>query len=246
MTRTRLGAGLVLAGAALAAGMLALRTSGPTPVALRYQVRQAYLGWWGARQAAFLRLDPTPLQPYTTAAGRAVDDPRMAALREVGHLLRLAADHNTQIVVYAGGDTASVDDVWADHSVELDPTTMTPIQPDPDLTVHESTTLRRAGGRWLVDGVWRFGVSHPLAGEKVSWAAVTGGQPLPDAYGKPIEHAYLAATPQGFQHNVRIAIQQDSVAWAYDTTSGPTGIAHSSTRLVQEAVAWKRVPAAGP
>jgi hypothetical protein len=86
---------------------------------------------------------------------------------------------------------ASVDDVWVDHSVELDPTTMTPIQPDPDVSVEDSTTLKKINGRWLVDGVRRFGVSQLITGQTLSYVAVAGGKPLPDSLRTEIEQAYL-------------------------------------------------------
>ncbi len=161
----------------------------------------------------------------------------MASLRADGHLLRLAVDHGTQIVVYRSGTTASVDDVYADHSVELDATTMSPTQGDPGITVHESTTLHRAGGRWIVDVVHRFGVSEPLPGQQVSWAAVAEGKALPASYPQPILSAYLAGVAAsegaGAGHNDRVAIEQDSVAWVYDTYSNGGGPRWVATRLVQ-------------
>jgi hypothetical protein len=149
-----------------------------------------------------------------------------------------------QTVVYREGATASVDDVWVDHSVELDATTLTPIQPDPGITVHESATLRRRGGRWVVDGVFRFGASHELPGGAVSYAALTGGRPLPDFYRRPIEDAYRKESRNGAgqagqaEHNERVAIAQDSVAWVYDTTAVGSSVAHTATRLTQVAGVW--------
>jgi len=210
----------------------------PVSASTTRDVERAYLAWWGTRKAAYLTLDTTPLRADASAAGMAADEQRMATLRDAGHLLRLSAEHATQTVVYRDGATASVDDVWVDHSVELDPGTMSPVQPDPDLVVHESTTLRLRGGRWIVDGVWRFGNSRPLPDSQVSWAAVAGGRPLPDFYRTPIEDAYRKAAPAGAQHNERAAIEQDSVAWVYDTIAKGSSVTHTATRLVQEAGAW--------
>jgi hypothetical protein len=223
---------VLLAGCSHSAG-------GGSPQANKAAVEQAYLAWWGARQAAYLVLDPEPLKAYATAAGLVADQQRMADLRGTGHLLRLSAEHGMQTVVYRDGATSSVDDVWVDHSVELDPTTRSPIQPDPGEVVHDATTLRRKGGRWVVDGVVRFGAASALAGQPVSWAAVTGGKALPDFYRKPIEDAYLKAGRPGTEHNDRVAIEQDSVAWVYDTTANGSTVGHSATRLVQEAGAWR-------
>jgi hypothetical protein len=215
------------------------RSATGAPATAKPDVERAYLAWWSARQAAYLKLDPSPLEVYATPAAREGDVQRMADLRAAGHLLQLSAEHGMQTVVYRDGATASVDDVWADHSVELDPTTRSPIQPDPAVTVHDSTTLRRRGGRWVVDGVFRFGSSHELPGESVSYAAVTGGRPLPDFYRRPIEDAYEKGTSRSVEHNERVAIAQDSVAWVYDTTTVGSSVAHTTTRLTQASGVWK-------
>lgn len=218
-------------------------TAGTQAPQARTAVEQVYLAWWGARQAAYLTLDPGSLRAFATAAGVAVDQQRMDDLRTAGHLLQLSAEHSLQAVVYRDGATASVDDVWVNHSVELDAAARTPIGPDPGYTVHESTTLRRQAGRWLVDGVYSFGTSIILTGQPMSWAAVAGGKPLPDFYRKPIEDAYLQAAHPGAdpgpEHNDRVAIEQDSVAWVYDTIATSGAISHAATRLVQEAGAWR-------
>jgi hypothetical protein len=233
-----------LAGILLVALLLAGCSRSPTgaPASAKPEVERAYLAWWSARQAAYLKLDLSPLRVYASQAALGADVQRMADLRAAGHLLQLSAEHGMQTVVYRDGATASVDDVWADHSVELDPGTLSPIQPDPDVTFHDSTTLRRRGGRWVVDGVSRFGSSHELPGESVSYAAVTGGRPLPDFYRRPIEDAYRKATRKEadrVEHNERVAIAQDSVAWVYDTTADGSSVAHTTTRLTQTAGVWK-------
>ena len=125
-----------------------------------------------------------------------------------------------------------------------------PVQPDPGITVHESTTLHRAGGRWIVDAVHRFGVSVPLPGQQVSWAAVAGGQPLPASYTHPILSAYLAGAAAmegaGAEHNDRVAIEQDSVAWVYDTYGNGGAPRWVATRLVQASSGGWSVQPSGP
>ena len=243
-----------LAGVLLVVLLLAGCSQSPTgaPATAKPEVERAYLAWWSARQAAYLKLDPSPLKVYATPAALGADVQRMADLRAMRHVLRLSAEHGMQTAVYRDGATASVDDVWVDHSVELDATTLTPIQPDPGITVHESATLRRRDGRWVVDGVFRFGSSHELPGESVSYAAVTGGRPLPDFYRRPIEDAYWKESRSGALkegrngagqagragHNERVAIAQDSVAWVYDTTAVGSSVAHTATRLTQVAGVW--------
>ena len=209
-----------------------------SPAAARPNVERAYLAWWSARQAAYLKADPSPFKAYATPAALAADVQRIADLRAAGHVLQLSAEHGMQTVVYRDGTTASVDDVWVDHSVELDATTRSPTQPDPDITRHDSTTLRRRGGRWLVHEVFRFGSSNELPGEAVSYAAVAGGRSLPDFYREPIEAAYLKASRKGVEHNERVAIAQDSVAWAYDTTAEGSSVAHTATRITEVSGVW--------
>ncbi|HEY2667601.1 MAG TPA: hypothetical protein VGK51_12260 [Actinomycetota bacterium] len=215
---------------------LLLAGCSPAPAAAQAAtpgVERAYLAWWRARQAAYLTADVSPLRAEATPAALEVDRQRIADLRAAGHVLQLSAEHGMQTVVYRDRTTASVDDVWVDHSVELDAATRSPTQPDPDITRHDSTTLRWRGGRWLVDGVFRFGSSSELPGEPVSYAAVAGGQSLPDFYRVPIETAYLKVGRKGVEHNDRVAIAQDSVAWVYDTAADGSSVTHTATRLTQ-------------
>jgi hypothetical protein len=228
--RLRPPAGIVLVALLLAGCSPAPAAS---PAAATPGVERAYLAWWSARQAAYLKADPSLLEADATPAALEADAQRIADLRAVGHVLQLSAEHGMQTVVYRDGTTASVDDVWVDHSVELDAATRSPTQPDPDITRHDSTTLRWRGGRWLVDGVFRFGSSSELPGEAVSYAAVAGGQSLPEFSRVPIEAAYLKASRKGVEHNDRVAIAQDSVAWVYDTTADGSSVAHTATRLTQ-------------
>jgi hypothetical protein len=90
----------------------------------------------------------------------------------------------------------------------------------------------------VVDAVFRFGSSHELPGEAVSYAAVTGGKPLPDFYRQPIEDAYRKASRPALEHNERVAIAQDSVAWVYDTTADGSAVAHTITKLTQVSGVW--------
>ncbi|TMK49476.1 MAG: hypothetical protein E6G66_08935, partial [Actinobacteria bacterium] len=114
-----------VAGMVLVALLLAGCSPAPAapPAAAKADVERAYLAWWSARQAAYLKADPSPLKAAATPAALAADVRRIADLRAVGHVLQLSAEHGMQTVVYRDGATASVDDVWVDHSVELDATT---------------------------------------------------------------------------------------------------------------------------
>ena len=164
----------------------------PAATRARADVEKAYLAWWGAVKAANLQLDTTSLKPHMTAKGLQIEDKIIGSLKQQRTPVRVAVDHNYQIVVYGGETAASVDDVWIDHSVSLDPITMTPTQPDPALPVHESFGMRKENGSWLVDGIARFGVAQPMSGQVVSWAAAVKGQPLPEALRNEIGTSYLA------------------------------------------------------
>lgn len=135
-------------------------------------VRQAYLDWWTAREKAYLALDPSGLKGLMTPAGYKQESAQVQQQAATGDPFRLVADHNLQVAVYSGTPYAAVDDVWADHSVALDPVTHQPVQADPDITIEDSATLRLVGGRWLVGDVVRFGISKEESGQVLSYAAV--------------------------------------------------------------------------
>jgi hypothetical protein len=164
----------------------------PTPSSAQAtaDVRQAYLAWWGAREKAYLELNAAPMKALMTDQGFTEEKGRLGQQASTGDPLRMVADHNPQIVVYRDGGTASIDDVWVDHSVSLDPTTRQPLQQDPDLAIEDSTVLRKQGGHWLVDTIRRFGVARAIAGQTVSYAAVGGGQAVPQPMLGDIEEAF--------------------------------------------------------
>jgi hypothetical protein len=207
--------GIVLALLLGAAGALFLVRRNPSPpdsAQARAAVRQAYLAWWGARQKAYLELDATPMKPDMTAAGYREEQGRLATQEATHDPLRLVADHNLQVVVYQDGTTASIDDIWVDHSVSLNPQTLQPVEPDPDLTIEDSTVLRRQGGRWLVDSIRRFGVSRPVAGQTVSYAAAAGGRPPPQPVLSAVETAYanyLRAIGAAFSELSSVPLQDE-------------------------------------
>lgn len=140
-------------------------------------VRRAYLGWWSARQGAYLQLDPSGLKALMTPAGYQQEAAQVRQQAATGDPFHLVADHNLQVAVYSGSPYASVDDVWNDHSVALDPATRQPVQPDPDITIEDSATLKQVGGHWLVGDVVRFGVSRPESGQNLSYVAADSASP---------------------------------------------------------------------
>lgn len=194
--RRRFGWGRVMVAAvvvlALVAGGLGVRASlhHASMSAGRAAVRRAYLGWWGARAQAYLELDPAPLKALMTPSGYAQEAAQVAQQAATGDPFRLVAVHNLQVAVYAGSPYASVDDVWADHSVALDPTTRQPVQPDPDIMIEDSATLKFVGGHWLVGEVYRFGISSATSGEALSYAALDGGKPPPQRIQSQVETSF--------------------------------------------------------
>lgn len=114
-------------------------------------VKQAYLAYWTALGQAYSQLSVAPLQPYTTPAGAQQEAQTMQPFIRSGYRYTLTADHDLQIVVYSGGQLASVDDIQVQHLLPLDPATMQPASPVKTLPIESSYALdssRDAG--WLI------------------------------------------------------------------------------------------------
>jgi hypothetical protein len=174
--------------AAAGGALLARRLHHPATPSASAQVRSAYLAWWAARVKAYESLDPTPMKPYMTAAGYAQEKGRMA--QGPGDPLKLIARHNLQVAVYTGGKWASVDDIWVDSSVTLDPATHQPNGPPAGLTIEDSTTLEHVGDKWLVNDLGRFGVSPQVQGQSISYAASADGVPPAEPLRQQIVDAF--------------------------------------------------------
>jgi hypothetical protein len=191
-----------------------------------------------------------------TAAGYTQEKGRMA--QGPGDPLKLIATHNLQVAVYTGGKWASVDDIWVDNSVTLDPATHRPNGSPANLIVEDSAALQLVSGRWLVGDIGRFGVNREVAGENISYAAVADGAVPPPAITEQIaaafqhyesvrDSAYLALDSSSLasvesgaalaadtkaiaqetamgqtirfqdQSSYRVALQNATTAWIYDT-----------------------------
>lgn len=138
-------------------------------------VRRAYLTWWNARVQEYLTLNPALVKPYMTAAGYQQEQTLLSQFGS--EPFELVATHNLQIVVYSDGRDASVDDVWLSNSTYLDTTTHRPTGEPSGLYAEDSTSLKKLGGRWLVDDVVRFGASQAVSGQELSYVAANGGVP---------------------------------------------------------------------
>jgi len=243
-------------------------------------VRQAYLTWWNARVQAYLTLNPAPMKPYMTAAGYQQEEGRLAQQQATGNPFQLVATHSLNVFVYSVGNYASVDDLWADQSVALDPATHAPIGQPAGLTVEDSTTLKKVQGRWLVDDLGRFGVSQSVDGQVVSYAAVNAASPpdrsqlemvenafqkyqqirdaaflslnpvpLPEIEGGAeltadqahMERQIVADQPVKFvdQDSYRIAFQDPTSAWIYDTVGDQSETLSAKTRAPVGRAAFK-------
>src|SRR5207245_960405 len=97
-----------------------------------------------------------------------------------------------QVVVYSGGNLASVDDVMSRHTVPLDRTTLAPTGPDSPDWLHDSVVLLKQNGQWLVDSVVGFGTDSRESGSRISYAAAARGNRLPSQLRTQVQQSYLA------------------------------------------------------
>jgi hypothetical protein len=125
-------------------------TSSPTPTGdVEVQVEQSYLDYWEARTAALLELDPAPFEQVTTAAALEASRKLVEDQRRSGQPVRVRVEHNYRVVIRSQNE-AVIDDTLISHSVRLDPRTKEPVEPDPNLTIRNSYTLRKVDGQWKV------------------------------------------------------------------------------------------------
>lgn len=164
------------------------RSHKPAPVNQVAAVRQAYLAWWNARVQEYLTSNPALVKPYMTAAGYQ-QEKTLFGLTNRGPF-QLVAKHNLQAVVYSDAVDASIDDVWLSTSSSLDPNTHQPVGSPSDLTAEDSISLKKIGGRWLIDDVVRFGASQAVPGIQLSYAAADGGSLPPQPVRGEIEAAF--------------------------------------------------------
>jgi hypothetical protein len=124
-------------------------TSSPTPTSAEAEVEQAYLAYWEARATALLELDPAPLEQITTGEALEASRKLVEDQRRANQPVRVRVEHNYRITI-RNETEAVVDDTLVSHSVRLDPETMEPIEPDPNLTIRNTYTLRKVDGQWKV------------------------------------------------------------------------------------------------
>jgi hypothetical protein len=102
------------------------------------------------------------------------------------------AEHDLQVVVFTGGDLASVDDNILRHTLLLDVSLLTPTGSETSDVVHESFVLKRDNGRWLVDSFLALGAGVPESGLAVSYVAASRDHPLSSSLRAEISTNYEA------------------------------------------------------
>jgi len=183
----------ILLAAGLVGGLVAYNRRRPSPNSVPSasdEVKQAYLSFASASADAYKRLDVAPVEGLVTSAGFKQERDLVQALAQTGHRYQVRADHDMQIVVFKGGNLASVDDNMLRHTLQLDSTTLVPTAAESTDTVHESFVLRKDNGRWLVDSALAFGAGSPESGVGVSYAAASRDQPLPGSLKTQIDTDY--------------------------------------------------------
>jgi hypothetical protein len=155
-------------------------------------VKQAYLNFFSATTSALRSLSVTPLQGLTTSAGLRQQQDGIKQAAKAGHPFQVTADHDLQVVVYSGGNLASVDDVMSRHTVPLDRTSLAPTGPDNPDWLHESVVLVKQNSHWLVDSVVGFGTDSSESGSRISYAAAARGNRLPNQLSTQVQQSYLA------------------------------------------------------
>lgn len=125
----------------------------PSPTDVRTQIEQAYLHFWDVYEEAALSLDAKGFERVATGEALKTLTTQIEQQKSKNQPVRLRVEHNYEILYPlpgAGDDTASVDDHYINHSVRLDPKTREPIEPDPNAQTHDTVTLKKVNGQWLV------------------------------------------------------------------------------------------------
>jgi hypothetical protein len=155
------------------------------------QVRNAYLSFYSSLSQAYKQLDMAPVQALLTPAGAQQQQAIILQAQQSGFRYDVSADHDAQPVVYVGGELASVDDVMLRRSVPID-ASGSPAGPEVLESIHESTVMKKQGGRWLIDSIVEFGSGSSSSGGPVSYAAAARGKALPPGVSTDVDEAFRA------------------------------------------------------
>ncbi|CAN5856727.1 hypothetical protein BH23PLA1_BH23PLA1_14880 [soil metagenome] len=113
------------------------------------EVERAYLRFWEVWTRANADLDPSLMAEVTTGHLLELFVEQLQELKAKDEPARIAVEHNYEIVLL-DPDIASVEDRYVNHSVRIDSETLQPIEPDPNVPVRKSHTLRKVNGQWKV------------------------------------------------------------------------------------------------
>ena len=122
----------------------------PPPAAtVEEEVEAAYLRSWAVYADAAFRLDPSRLDEVFADPALDVRHREVAELAAAGTPARMQVDHDYEVVV-VNATAALVLEAHVNHSVLLDASTMQPVEPDPNTTVHREYVLQKGPDGWRV------------------------------------------------------------------------------------------------
>jgi hypothetical protein len=154
------------------------------------QVTGAYLAYFAALGQEVNELTLNAVRPFLTDAGAQQELKILGNISLAGHRYQFRAEHDPQVVVYASGDLASIDDIIVRHTTPLDLVTGKPIGIEQTDIVHESYVLKKQRTAWLIDSVTAFGAAAQPSDLGISYAAATEGRSIDPSLSRSIKQAY--------------------------------------------------------
>jgi hypothetical protein len=125
-----------------------------TTLTVEQEVEAAYLRSWDVYAKAVRDLDPSGLEESYASPQlertRAAVEKRKAANTPS----RVKVEHDLRVVMLQAS-LAQVVDRYRNHSVLIDASTGTPVEPDPNSVITETYTLKEIDGRWMVTDIVR-------------------------------------------------------------------------------------------
>jgi len=154
------------------------------------QVTGAYLAYFAALGDELNELTLNAVRPFLTDTGAQQELKILGNISLAGHRYQFRAEHDPQVVVYTGGDLASIDDIIVRHTTPLDLATGKPIGIEQTDIVHESYVLKKQGKAWLIDSVTAFGAASQPSDLGISYAAAAERKSIDPFVSRSIKQAY--------------------------------------------------------
>jgi uncharacterized protein YoaH (UPF0181 family) len=129
----------------------------PMPSNPEEEVRQAYLLQWDVYARAVQDLESRGIDDVFTGEALEVVAREIRDRRMKGTPLRVRVKHDLAVRI-VDAVTAVVDDRYINHSVEFNPDTGKPTEPDPNEVIHEVYTFKKVNGTWKVSAIVRQSV----------------------------------------------------------------------------------------